>query len=135
MTVDLFDRKNVSADPPARPGRVALDPDAVRAAFEAAESQEDYILAVYKMVFPDWDRIERIDNWPGCSEATWKAIAELAMAADARIYPLDSEGFRRVMLGGAWLNTGFTNADPGLNSLKKWEVTLSTCTVTYKRES
>jgi len=101
--------------------RVRLDPDAVKAAFESASSQEDYLIALYRMVFPDWDAVEFIERWPAVNDRTWKAICTLAMAWDQKHAP----GY---LAGGAWLNNGFTTA-----TLPDWVADTSTCRVTYKK--
>ena len=102
---------------------VLLNEAAVRAAFEAATSQEDYLVALYRMVLPDWDTIERVERWPACNDTTWKAICRLAQEADRRLR-LD------VLPGGAWLNHGFTTFPD--NRLADWQVSTDTCHIVYR---
>ena len=72
---------------------VHLNEAAVRAAFEAATSQADYLVALYCMILPAWDTIERIDHWPACNDTTWKAICRLAQGRAQ--YTLDCCSIRR----------------------------------------
>jgi hypothetical protein len=102
---------------------VRLNEEKVRAACEQAASQEEYLIAIYRMVLPDWDAIERIARWPACNEKTWEAICRLAMEADQRLR-------LNVLPGGAWLNHGFTTGE-GKN-LADWQVCLDTARIIYK---
>ena len=95
----------------------------VRAAFDQATNQEEYLIAIYRMVLPDWDDIERIEHWPTCNDKTWKAICRMAQEADRRLR-------LNVLPGGAWLNHGFTTGE-GKN-LADWQVCLDTARIIYK---
>lgn len=83
--------------------RVMLDKEAVEKLFREAKSQEEYLVGLFKMVFPNWYDIKQIGQWPVCNEKTWKWICQLCMDADERL-KLD------VMKGGAWLDKGFSTA-------------------------
>ena len=78
---------------------------------------------IWRMVFPDWDRIERIDRWPAVNKKTWKYIQERFIAFDKVYHP-------RVFAGGLWMNSGFTVND----ELEDWYVDKSVCTVHYKED-
>ena len=103
---------------------IQLNEAAVRAAFEAATSQADYLVALYRMVLPAWDTIERIEHWPACNDTTWKAVCRLAQQADRRL-GLD------VLPGGAWLNHGFTTRSG--EDLADWQVSTDTCHIVYRK--
>ena len=75
--------------------------------------QSDALIAIYKMVFPEWDQIASLDGWPKCNKTTWKAICSLFMEFD-RAHHVD------VMPGGLWMNNGFSSRDS--DHLKDWEV-------------
>lgn len=113
----------------ARPARktVQLSEETVQAALDGAESQADYIVRIYKLVFPDWDQIKRIDGWPAVTQRTWVRIGEMCVAWDKAHFPADDQALRACFPGGAWLNNGFTTA----GGLAYFEVDLSTCTVHY----
>jgi hypothetical protein len=81
--------------------------------------QSDALIAIYKMVFPEWDQIEKFDGWPKCNKTTWQAICSLFMEFDRTHHA-------NVMPGGMWMNNGFSSH--GGEHLKDWEVEL--CPVT-----
>ena len=96
-----------------------LNPKAVETIFAAAKSQGEYVVGLYKLVVPDWDAIETIEDYPVCSSETWCAIGELAMAWDRTLNA--SRSYRdQVMLGGAWMNSGFTAREG--TGLALWEI-------------
>ena len=100
--------------------RIRLSEAAVRACFEDGTSQGDVLIAVYRLVFPDWEDIERIDGWPTVNDTTWKAIARLFMDFDKEHHP-------DVMAGGCWMNSGFSTVHGA--KLRDWEVSLKSVTV------
>jgi hypothetical protein len=55
--------------------RIRLSQAAVRACFENQAHQGDVLIALYRLVFPDWDGIDHIDGWPSVNDRTWKAIS------------------------------------------------------------
>ena len=75
--------------------------------------QSDALIAIYRIVFPQWDQIESLDGWPKCNKTTWQAICSLFMEFD-RAHHAD------VMPGGLWMNNGFSSRDS--DHLKDWEV-------------
>jgi len=98
---------------------VKLDPDTVREIFRTAESQNDYFVGLFKLVHPDWERIESLLSFPVCSPDTWGEICKLAMTVDARIntrLPFD----RQLLPGGGWMNSGFSTDNS--RGLALWEV-------------
>lgn len=97
---------------------IRLDSGKIREAFENAQRQVDYITAIYTMVFPDLDKIEKIGDdtlsWPKCSHQFWRYILGLAMEADKRIARETGQmrcGEPTFMPGGMWMNNGFTTDD------------------------
>jgi hypothetical protein len=44
--------------------RIRLTEAAVRACFENHTHQADVLIAIYRLVFPDWDDIAQLDSWP-----------------------------------------------------------------------
>jgi hypothetical protein len=98
----------------------------VEKVFLEAKEQTDYLMGIYRLVFPDFERIERIEQWPSCSEWTWKEICKLAMAWDKEHCP-------HVMGGGAWMNHGFSSQEK--SQLKNWQIDMETCQIIYKPET
>jgi len=76
---------------------------------------------IWKMVFPDWDRIDHIDRWPTISMKTARYIMERFILFDRAHHP-------EVIAGGLWMNNGFSSRD----DVEDWFVDTSTCTVHYK---
>ena len=104
---------------------IRLNEKAIKAVFETAPDQSEALLAIYRMVFPQWDQIKKIDGWPTCNKTTWVSICEMFMELDnkrnAGVLPTE-----RIMPGGMWMNNGFSSR--GGEQLKDWEVEL--CPVT-----
>ena len=80
---------------------VELTRDSIDRIFDAAEEQADYILALYRVAFPQWDSIASVDGHPQISEITGLHIFERAIAFDKENQP-------EIFNGGAWMNQGFT---------------------------
>ena len=106
---------------------VTLDPKAVAAAIKDAPNQTDGVLALYRMIYPQWDDIEQVgtdpedtvtyaanhvhhrQTWPACNKTTWKNICR---------FFTDRGQQGNVMPGGPWMNSGFTTDD----TLPDWKV-------------
>ena len=83
---------------------VELDRQAVNLVFQNAKNQGEYIIGLYRMVYPDWDRIVKVNGFPRVSDADGKHIFEQAIASDKILHP-------DVLPGGGWLNNGFGVSD------------------------
>lgn len=98
---------------------IKLDPAAVEAAFAAPNRSPDGVIALYRMVHPELDRIAKLDDFPVCSSATWEAICKLVIECDRRRnaeLPFD----KQFMAGGIWIGNGFSSRDH--LGLALWEV-------------
>jgi len=100
--------------------RIKLDHNAVREIFDTATSQGQYLIGLYKLVFPEWDRIEKVDGWPVCNKATWTAICKACQDFDAKLNK-ERDWNKQMMVGGAWLNNGFSVLGAPAD-LMDWEV-------------
>lgn len=100
--------------------RFRLSEGAIQACFENQTQQGDVLIAIYRLVFPDWDDIEQIEGWPTVNDKTWKAIARMFMDFDKVHHPT-------VLAGGAWMNNGFSTVHGA--KLRDWEVSLQGVTV------
>lgn len=70
--------------------------------FETSQEQGDYILGLYATVFGnDWERVESIDGHPSANPKLCDYLCKRSMDWD-REHKIPS------MIGGAWLNFGFT---------------------------
>lgn len=98
-----------------------LDKKAVEAAIMAAPTEGDAVVAVYKLIYPQWADIEKVgddtQSWPACNADTWKAICRVFQDLTARLN-IPRRCDKQVMPGGVWMNNGFTQDD----SLKDWHV-------------
>ena len=81
---------------------IFFDATQVDAIFADAQTQEDYVIGLYKLVYPDWDSIVKINGFPKISKTLSNRIFELAIAWDRIHCP-------EVVLGGAWMNNGFSS--------------------------
>ena len=99
---------------------IQLSEAQIKQVFDEAKEQADYLIGIYKLVFPEWDEIDSIDGYPSCNSNTWTHICDLAMEFDKRCHP-------NVMAGGAWMNQGFSSN----NELDDWTVSRDSCSVKY----
>ena len=88
--------------------------------FEQAEHQEAALIGLYKMLIPDWERIERLEGYPVVGRGMWKYIANLFIDFDQRHHP-------KFFNGGLWLNQGFSSGE----TLGPWEISMDRCNVIY----
>jgi hypothetical protein len=93
---------------------VKLNKEQLETIFAEAKDQADYLIAIYRLVFPQWDAIEKIHGWPSVNDKTWKAICRMAMDADPRLCD--------AMPGGAWMNSGFSTSHG--KDLPDWHVSM-----------
>ena len=89
--------------------------------FEKSEHQNSALIGIYKLIIPDWDRIERLEGFPVVGQEMWQYIDNLFIH-------YDQEHHLKVFNGGLWLNNGFSSSD----KLGPWEINLGHCNVIYK---
>jgi hypothetical protein len=90
-------------------------------------AQHQITLAFYRLAFPDWDTIVKIDGYPLVSEKTWKYIMEKFMAFDRRMHP-------DVLPGGHWaLGSGFSgpHCKEERERVPDWQIDISPCKLVY----
>jgi hypothetical protein len=80
--------------------------------------QENVLIDLYRIVFPDWDKIRRIEGFPEAGNALWKFICDLFIDFDRKHHP-------DCLKGGAWMNSGFSSN----SKLGSWEISLDNCNV------
>lgn len=88
--------------------------------FEQVDHQSSALIKIYQLLFPDWDRIERIEGHPEVGREMWKYICNLFIEFDRKHHP-------NVFHGGLWLNTGYSSSD----RLGPWEISFDGCNVIY----
>ncbi len=89
--------------------------------FEKAEHQNSALIGIYKLIMPEWDRIERLEGFPEMGQEMWRYICNLFIDFDQRHHP-------EVFNGGIWVNQGFSSSD----ELGPWEISLDRCNVIYQ---
>lgn len=94
---------------------IVLDPKLVAAAIKDAATQTDAVIAVYRMVYPNWDDIDTIGDaiipWPQCNKTTAVNICRLF---------IDRGQQGNTMPGGLWMNKGFSQDTD--HNLPDWHV-------------
>ncbi len=85
--------------------------------FDKAEDQNEIIINLYRLLFPDWDRIHKIHGYPNVGEELWKFIARQFQGFDKKHHP-------KTLPGGAWMNLGFASSP----ELEPWEISFADCT-------
>ncbi len=88
--------------------------------FEKHEHQEDVLIDLYRLVLPDWDRIEKLIYSPKIGKRFWRYICQLFIEFDALHHP-------EVFKGGIWFNQGFSSD----GNLSDWEISFNGCNVTF----
>ena len=86
--------------------------------FEESNHQDSVIVKLYKMLFPEWEKIQRIEGFPAVGTALDAYIFNLFVEFDRVHHP-------SVFNGGAWINQGFSTNE----SLEPWEISLENCKV------
>jgi len=95
--------------------RVPLDKKAVDKIFEEATEQSEYILKLYTLVYPDFEKRETVP-WPIISRLTGEYIMNKAVEWDTN-HGLPARG---VLAGGGWFNRGFSCAPRERTDLPDW---------------
>jgi len=108
--------------------KIKLDKTAVKKLFEDNDHQFQVIEGLYRMVYPDYDDIEKLEGWPTITENTNRDISRLFINFDRKHHP-------NVFNGGLWMNNGFSQMCAGEFDLEDWEVETSTGKPRYKLDS
>jgi hypothetical protein len=93
----------------------------IKNCFEKQDDQAQVIIELYRMVFPDWNRIKEIKGHPETGDELWEFICRLFQELDRLHHP-------DCLAGGAWMNWGFS-VNP---KLAPWEINSKNCTLTYQ---
>jgi len=88
--------------------------------FEKSKHQDSVIVQLYKMLFPDWENIQRIEGFPEVGRALNEYIFNLFIEFDREHHP-------QCLNGGAWINHGFSSN----THLKPWAISIENCKVIY----
>lgn len=88
--------------------------------FEESEHQNSVIVKLYKMLFPDWEKIQNIEGFPEVGKALNEYIFNLFIEFDQKHHP-------SVFSGCAWINQGFSASE----NLEPWAISIENCKVIY----
>jgi len=97
---------------------ILIDPDEVDKLFIEHTHQAELISALYRMLYPNMDEIEKVNTYPYINETTHYYLGSKFIAFDKKHHP-------DILPGGAWMNWGFA-CD---TDLEDWEVHISGYTV------
>ena len=103
---------------------VTLKPEYLEKVFHEDTSQSEILITLYRIVFPEFDQIEKCEGWPVCNKTTWKRICNMFQEFDNRVTNprLRQAGKLEVMPGVLWLNNGFSCNHALAETLQDWEV-------------
>ena len=90
--------------------------------FEGKAHQNDVVVALYKLAYPDWDQIANFDGFTSVGAEAGSYIMSEFMQFD-RIhheYRQRESGELGVMAGGLWMNKGFSTL--GNERLGLWDL-------------
>lgn len=93
----------------------------ITAIFERHDHQEQILIDLYKMVFPEWDKIRKINGYPEVNYDLWHYICQHFQEFDHKHYP-------NCFPAGMWMNSGFS-VNHKLSSL---EISFGNCYLEYK---
>ena len=88
-----------------------ISKEKVEELFENAENQYEILIGLYKMVYPNWDKIKSVKGWPQLSKEAHTFISGKFIEFDQIHHP-------EVLNGGLWMNNGFGCDE----DLEGWEV-------------
>lgn len=86
--------------------------------------QQEILIDLYKLAFPQWDEITKITGYPEVGKELWMLICQLFQEFDRKHHP-------GCLPGGAWMNSGFSMND----KLGPWEIGFDNCQVQYLKDS
>ncbi len=95
--------------------------DFITTLFTKHDHQEKVLIDLYKLVFPEWDCITKIEGYPEAGCDLWHFICRLFQEFDRKHHP-------DCMPGGLWMNAGFSMD----SELQPWEVSFKNCHLEYR---
>ncbi len=91
--------------------------------FNNAKDQADALIALYRKVYPNWDKIKSVDGYPIAGKKINSYLCGKFIEFDKIHHP-------DVLHGGLWINNGFSGLDN--DNVGNWEV--QPCEVTLTPE-
>ena len=106
--------------------KVKLKKEDVERLFDECTHQADVVIGLYRMVYPEWDFIEKMEGFPKVNYKTGLTLMNWFMEFD-RIH------HSNVMNGGCWMNHGFGTDEKLSDRTPDWQV--ERCDFTWKTEA
>jgi len=94
---------------------IKLDKKTIDNIFEKAQHQQDYVIGLYKIAFPNWSKIKQVHGYPTIHPKTNEYIFGKAIEFDKKHHP-------NIVNGGLWLNNGFSTIE---KVEKEWAIDTS----------
>jgi hypothetical protein len=97
---------------------------------EDEEPHQIHVLVeLYKIAYPDWEKIASVDGWPTVTRKTNEYIFRKFIAFDDKHH--NKRGEQGVFRGGLWMNNGFSTQEIHPD-LQDWQIDPSTAIVHYE---
>ncbi len=90
---------------------ITITREEVERIFSISTHQVEVVEALYRLAFPDYDEIMKLDGFPEAGEKLSKLIWN-------KFFDFDEKHHPNVMKGGRWMNNGFSTN----KKLGDWEV-------------
>ena len=81
--------------------KIQLVKEEVDKLFEECSHQSEVVVSLYRMVYPDYDQIKKVEGWPSISKQTSEYLFKKFITFDKKYHPT-------VFSGGLWMNNGFS---------------------------
>ena len=96
---------------------IQLKPEEVEQIIKQSASSSEAVIAVYKLVYPHWSAIAKVEGHPLCNSNTWHSICLWIQGLDERMKA-------KCLPGGIWMNCGFSSAESKMPALElaDWEI-------------
>jgi hypothetical protein len=92
----------------------------IKVIFDQSDNREHVMVGLYRMIFPQWDRIAMISGFPEVGIELWALIFLLFREFDRKHHP------DRIP-GEVWSEVGFEEN----RNLQPWEIRFESCTIEY----
>jgi hypothetical protein len=93
---------------------MVITKEEVEKIFASSTHQVEVVEALYRLAFPDYDKVAKLHGFPEAGERLSKFIWGKFLEFDCKHHP-------DVMQGGRWMNNGFSTNQ----ALGDWEVDVS----------
>ena len=100
---------------------VHLDKNTVELNFRTAPDETEALLGLFRLVYPNFDDIERVDGYPSCNKATGEKLCRHFIELTKR-KNLERAINKQLMPGGYWINYGFSTLETPENLPDWWVI-------------